>query len=272
MRTKTLAALVLLAVAVGLPLRNRRWERYAPGPLSENEFLALASRPRWTAERVEVKPAVVLRGLVRAPDTATAPWLVFFGGNGSGQLEMGQAFVEAAAAADWGAAVWATRGYDGSGGEPGASAFHDDALALERHLRTSLGAKPRQLHIIGFSMGAEIAQFLATQMARGGTPPKTLTLLAPYLDDYRMLQDTWYALWTFGDSYTPRDLVDDLPGPVLVVHGVRDDAHPVAQARELASRLGGRGELLEIPDTGHVAIVSDHRTLERVREFMGRHL
>jgi len=272
MRKRGVAALFLPALVVGLPLRNRRWVRYAPGPLSDNEFLALASRHGWTAARVEVKPAVVLRGLVRAPRSADVPWLLFFGGNGAGQLQAGQAFLDASAAAEWGAAVWASRGYDGSGGQPGASAFHEDALALQAELRQRHGVEPERLHLIGFSMGAEVAQFLACQMARGGTPPRTLTLLAPYLDNYRMLKNAWYAHWTFGDSYAPRELVEELRGPVLVVHGTQDDAHPVEQARELASRLGARGELIEIQDAGHAAVLSDREVPGTVRGFIRRHL
>jgi pimeloyl-ACP methyl ester carboxylesterase len=272
MRRKTVAALFLLALVVGLPLRNRRWVRYAPGSLAESDFLALASRQGWTAERVEVKPAVVLRGLVRVPRSADAPWLMFFGGNGAGQLQSGQTFLDAAAAADWGAAVWAGRGYDGSGGEPGASAFHEDALALEAHLHKRHGIEPERLHLIGFSMGAEIAQFLACHMGRRGAPPRTLTLLAPYLDSYRMLKSAWYARWTLGDAYAPRELMGDLRGPVLVVHGTRDDAHPIAQARELAVLLGARGELIEIPDAGHVAVLSHREVPGRVRDFIRRHL
>jgi len=209
---------------------------------------------------------------VREASVAGAPWLMFFGGNGAGQLQAGQAFLDAAAEADWGAAVWATRGYDGSGGEPGASAFHEDALALQAYLRQRYAVEPARLHLIGFSMGAEIAQFLASKMARSSIPPRSLTLLAPYLDSYRMLKSSWYARWTLGDSYAPRECLEDLRGPVLVVHGTRDDTHPVTQARELASRLGARGELIEIPEGGHVTVLSDRRTPERVRDFIRRHL
>lgn len=262
--------LCALLVIVALPLKNSEWSHYAPQRLSLEELAHLARKVGWKADRFEVEPGVHLAGLVKEPSSPEAAWLLFFPGNGGQLNDRVQHLLESLDdARGFGLGVWASRGFDASEGMPSAEAFHHDALAEHRRLVGHFGAAAEHIHVIGFSMGAEVAWTLAADLAARRKAPPSVTLLSSYTPAYRMLAPSWYARWApWPDRYDAAARLGEITSPVLIVHGRDDDLHPVAQARDLARSLGGRAQYVEVAG-GHSAPLEDARSRAAVRRFLG---
>jgi len=167
-------------------------------------------------------------------------------------------------------AVWAYRGYDGSDGAPSPPAFRSDARALYRYLRKELGGLDAAVHVVGFSMGAEVALRLAADLEADGQPPASLTLLSSSLDDYCLLPRAWYRqCLLFPDHMEVVGLIDRLRGPIMIAHGSADRINPVEQARAVAATLGTRGQYIELPGADHLATLFDSRVHHAVLRLLG---
>ena len=270
-------AKLLIALVVGAALalawigvRNRHRFRYTPTPLDVAAFVRMAGAG-FVAEEFEVEPGVVLRGLVRAPAPGTRTWLVVFGGNG-GDLLAGARKLGADLAGDtgWGVALWAYRGFDGSGGAPGAAAFFADSEVLWARLQSTFGADPTRTHLVSFSLGTALALRIAGLASARGTPPASLVLLSPY-QRIQVTQNVWWAPWSFADRYDALAHARSSPSPALVVYGSGDDAFPRGTAAGLAEALGPRARQLELEGRGHAGWLDDEAVLKQVREFMREH-
>src|SRR5260370_38878216 len=152
-----LTAAAAAVVARWLVLRARGTPHFAYWmvPLSQSDYDALGARPGWRARSLELEGGVVLRGLVRRPDGTSpaspgrgrdmdtgAPWILFFPGNSSTLLAEAQRFLDALVAErNWGAVVWAYRGFDGSGGQPSPNVLGDDGWVSARHLMRTEGVR-----------------------------------------------------------------------------------------------------------------------------------
>ena len=264
----------------GLARHNRQDNRYAPGPLSEREYAQLAAKAGWRAERVEVDGGVVLRGLVRQPDLKPGPangpssadWVLFLPGNASAQLSSGQAFFEALHLGPGiGLAVWADRGFDGSGGRPEARRFEADTLAIYRHLRARVAKPGSRVHLIGFSLGADLALALGAELGSSDERPTTVTLMSPYPHDYCMAEHAWYSRFRLScDRIRLDGDADRLAGPVLLLHGDADTVNDVSDSRALAASLGPRGRYVELPGGDHPSPLSDRRSLDAIRTLISQ--
>lgn len=261
-----LAGAVLALAVVGV--RNRHRFRYRPVPLTEGEYQAVATAEGFRAEEVEVAPGVRLRGLVRPPRDAEAPWLLFLPGNGSDVLSGARALLRRVAGeVDLGLAAWAYRGFDGSTGTPDARALFADSDRLVAHLQNAHGVAPSRLHVMSFSLGTALALRLAAELEARGWPPASLVLLSPY-DRLHVTQDAWWAPWSFADEYDALLHAGASRVPALLVHGTADDAVPVTAGRALARAMGSRAELVELPGRGHADWLGDDAALAKVREFL----
>ncbi len=232
----------------------KRFEVYA-GPLSEQDYAAMGARPGWKAQSLEVEPGVSLRGLVHQPVSETAPWVVFFAGNSGTLLAEAQPFLEALRGdQDFGVAVYAYRGFDGSGGLPSADAFVRDGVKIVEQLR------PKKVHLVSFSLGTAIATAVASKAVVA-----SVSLIAP------MTEIDVGEKGLLGRFKTPQRFetlrhLPGLKGPVLVVHGTDDSAFPVTMGREVAAKA--KATFVELPGVAHVASLTDPRTLAAVRSNM----
>lgn len=264
-----LFALLAAGLVIGLLLitvRSRTWFVYRPGPLAGAQYDALAQRTGWRAEPLTVFPGVDLRGLVRRPRDAAAPWLLLLPGNGEDVLRGGQALLEGLAGdQDFGLAVWTYRGFDGAPGTPGLRAFEADTLLQHRHLVDRLGA--RQVHLVSFSLGTALALRLATLLTTEGKPPAKLALLSAY-DAIDVRKPVWYGRLAPADHYDAQAWANVGATPVLLVHGANDEAIPIAAARRLAATLGTRARFVELPGRGHADWISDAAALAPIRAFL----
>ncbi len=81
----------------------------------------------------------------------------------------------------------------------------------------------------------------------------------------------------FLESISPVSMVDRISAPLLVIHGANDPRVPLAEATQIAERLGDLGgivELLVFDDEGHGIVKLPNRRIayRRVVEFLEAHL
>lgn len=245
---------------------------YLTGSLPAAEYRALAEHPGWRARRLEVAPGIRLNGLVRRPQAADAPWVLFYQGNDAAMLKVGQAFLERLGAAqDWGLAVFAYRGYDSSDGVPHLPELARDAAEILNQLCLTERVDRSRLHVIGFSIGGHLAVRAFGAAGAVAPRPRTLTLLAS-VDDIVMVRRSFYAKLDPGDVFETRPYLDAISAPVLVVQGTADESlMGPGQGRAIAEKLGARATYLELPGVGHIALLSNATVLEKVRAFIASH-
>lgn len=268
-RAGFLAAAFVLAGIVGAMafMRTRMLPRfpYMATSLADEDFARMASQPGWQPDHFEVSPGITLRGLLRKPSSPTSPWVIFFNGNSAHLLGDGQKVLEALCAKrGWGAAIWAYRGFDSSGGSPSPADIEKDAYKAYTRLLREQGISPGSVHVLGFSLGTDIAAAVAAQAA--GHPPASVTLLAPMTRLYMggRLQLSLHR-------YDTSKWLAAIASPVLVVHGVDDATLPVQNGRDVAAGLGSRARLLEIPGMDHYELPFSGTVLDAVAGFIDQH-
>lgn len=219
---------------------------------SSTEIGALA-RDGWQVDRLPVAPAVELYGLVRPPRGPAARWILFVPGNSQSVLAGFQAELDRLRGDDdTGLAFWAPRGFDASTGQPSPAALAADLLLQWQRL-LALGAAPARLEVWAYSLGTPLALQLAAELARRGTAPARLVLIAssptipvmPYGTFGRFLAD---------DVFDATAALPQVTCPTVLVHGTLDAALPIAGARTIAQALGARATLHELPGVGHLDV------------------
>ncbi len=250
------AALVALPVVWFVAGKLHRFA-YWIGDKSDAEVAALETNG-WRVLRLDVAPGVTLAGLVREPQRAHAPWILFAPGNSSALLDgFQQALDEVRGGDDVGVVFFAYRGFDASGGTPSPAALAADLLQQWHHLR-SRGIDAGRIEIWGYSLGSILATQLAAAVAATGEEPARLVLIAAG-ERIPVMQHGAFGRFLPDDVF---DLSAALPAvtcPVVIVHGAADDALPVAGARAIAARLGARATLHEIAGKGHFDLWPDAR-------------
>ena len=271
-----LAVAGFIALALGVGARMLQSTRlrfpYLNRSIDPAEYRALASQPGWGARKITVAPGVSLNGLVRPPKAADAPWVLFYQGNDANMLKVGQAFLSRLAGArDWGLAIFAYRGYDSSDGAPRLPLLAADAPQILEQLCKTERVDRGRVHLVGFSIGGHIAVRAMVSAARLQPKPPTLTLLAS-VNDITMVPRSFYDRLDPGDDFKTSPFLADIPGPVLVVQGTKDEAlQGPEQGRAIAAALGSRARYLELPGIGHVQLMEDEPALVAVREFIEIH-
>lgn len=265
----TALAAVSLAVIPRLFGRKRLRFTYLTGQLAPSEYRALASEPGWSAAQLTVAPGIKLRGLVRRPSSADAPWVLYYPGNDATQLKRGQAFLSNLGAdRDWGLAVFAYRGYDSSDGVPHVEELAADSAEMLVQLCETEKISLRQINVVGFSIGGYFAVRAVGAVTERKQPPASLSLLAS-VDDVVMVRRSPWAKLDPGDDLQTRPFLGPIRAPVLVVQGGADQTlgGPV-QGQALAKALGGRARYLELPGVGHNVLIETSAAVAAVRSFI----
>jgi len=244
---------------------------YACQPLPAPAYDALAARPLWAKTSLAASPDVKLNGLVRRPKVASAPWVLFFPGNDASQLTAGQELLERLAGPrDWGLVVYADRGYDSSGGTPSADTLREDGYGILNGVLTSEGIPPERLHVVAFSMGGYVAAAGVGAAAREHKVIASFSTLSA-VERMEMVHSMLLARVAMGDLIETLPLLDDVPGPVLVLHGTEDATLNVSQGRAIAARLGSRAEFRELRGVGHLDMMANEGALEAVRGMIEKY-
>jgi len=245
---------------------------YLTGSIAPAEYQVLAARPGWSARQISVAPGIRLNGLVRRPQAADAPWVLFYQGNDAHMLKVGQAFLSSLAGPrDWGLAIFAYRGYDSSDGVARLPLLAADAPEILAQLCATEKVDRARVHVVGFSIGGHLAVRAMAVAARQAPKPASLSLLAP-VDDITMVPRSFYDKFDPGDDFITRPYLADIPAPVLVVQGTADEAlKGPEQGRAIAAALAERARYVELPGAEHVALMTNEPALSATREFIEAH-
>jgi fermentation-respiration switch protein FrsA (DUF1100 family) len=179
----------------------------------------------------------------RGPSTARAPVLIFTHGNGELIDYWPSAFDEPRA---WGLGVLLLEypGYGRSEGQPSERAILEAMLAADRWARAQPGIDPDRIVPYGRSLGGSAAAFLAA-----ARPVPALILESAFTSARS------FAAQFRAPGFLVRDPLDTLAavrrytGPILVLHGDRDEIVPASHGRALAA-ASSRATLRLLP-CGH---------------------
>lgn len=169
------------------------------------------------------------------------------------------------------------RGYGGAPGRPSRDGLRLDAEAALRFASDRAESAP--IILFGQSLGAVLALVLAATHAdrvQGVIAEAAFVshraIAADVLAGVVVAVPVARALaWLLvSRGCDPADVLDQVRGPVLVVHGSRDDVVPPAHSQAIAQRLRGRGELVIVEGGHHLDLCSHARYRERVIEFLER--
>ncbi|KAJ6615165.1 Alpha/Beta hydrolase protein [Mycena sp. CBHHK59/15] len=143
------------------------------------------------------------------------------------------------------------RGFGDSEGQPTLAGVAADARAAWDYL-TTLGAEPKDVLIVGHSLGTCVAGLLAAELSQEGISPRGLVLLAPFAS----VKTLMYEYYLFGflpllkplvrvptvsrfvtglltHRFDTLNLVPKIAGSVLIAHAEDDRAVPHAHADTL---------------------------------------
>jgi pimeloyl-ACP methyl ester carboxylesterase len=241
---------------------------YLTGPLPA-DYQALAAKPGWRRAHLSVAPGIELTGLVHPPSAPDAPWVLYYPGNDATQLQRGQAFLSRLGQGhDWGLAVFAYRGYDGSDGVPVIADLATDALEILHQLCQTEKVAVDRVHVVGFSIGGYLAVRAVAATTERNQPPASLSLLAS-VNDIVMVRRSFWSKIDPGDELRTSPFLGAVRASVLVVQGGADEAlgGPI-QGQAIAQTLGDRAHYVELPGVGHNVLIETDAALAEVRSFI----
>lgn len=117
-------------------------------------------------------------------------------------------------------------GYGMSTGEPHEQAVYADIEAAFKYLRDIIGIPWTEVVLYGRSIGSGPSVYLATQ-----TAVRAVVLQSPLCSIYRVAFQSRYTMP--GDLFPNVDRIGDVPCPVYIVHGTKDEIIPFWHAEEL---------------------------------------
>ncbi|MEM9420881.1 MAG: alpha/beta fold hydrolase [Planctomycetota bacterium] len=158
------------------------------------------------------------------------------------------------------------RGYGNSAGKPSQSAILDDLVAYRQRLIDLEIVDANRVVYIGRSLGGGFAAQLADSH-----PPAALVLSSTFTSAADAAHDlTGLPRWMVRDSLEVRRVLEDYPGPVLIVHGEDDSLLGVHHAQANA-QASPRAELVIYPRTGHDNMPEGMGRWETLESFFRAH-
>ena len=158
----------------------------------------------------------------------------------------------------------AYRGYGASTGEPGETVLVPDALAVFDHVQR-LHAGQR-IAVIGRSLGSGIASQVAAQR-----PVERLALVTPF-DSMIGAAKAHYPIfpvdWLLNERYESAKALRTFRGPILIVHGGRDEIVPEESTQRLIEMLPVPPNIVRVGDADHNDITTHHVFAESLTMFM----
>jgi uncharacterized protein len=142
------------------------------------------------------------------------------------------------------------RGYGGSTGQPTENGLHRDAEAA--YAFAVARYDPQRIAVWGHSIGTGVAVALAAER-----PVGRLILEAPFTSTADLAARIFPIVpvrLLMKDQFRSDELISKVTAPVLVMHGARDDAIPIAFGERLYKLVRGPKKFVSFPDGGHIEL------------------
>jgi pimeloyl-ACP methyl ester carboxylesterase len=152
------------------------------------------------------------------------------------------------------------RGYGDSEGQPSEKSLTEDASATWKYATQQLGYSPRQILIIGESLGGGVSVKLASTVCQQEQQPAGLILISTFSSMLDTAQNQFWWLpvrFLLLDKYRSDLEIPNVTCPVLQFHGTADSIVPLQLAKRLhqltptQSTSGVEKELVIFEGAGH---------------------
>jgi fermentation-respiration switch protein FrsA (DUF1100 family) len=218
--------------------------------------------------RITTADGVDLHGwYVAAP--AGAPAVILCHGN-AGNIAHRLDWLELFCGMGFAVLLFGYRGYGQSSGTPTERGTYLDAQAAWDYLATTKGFSPRNIVIVGESLGGPIAAYLAKDVA-----PGALILVSTFTSVPSLASNLYWYLpvrLLARIQYQTAEYVVRVHVPTLVIHSLDDETIPFLHGEELRRRAGGPAQLLEIVGDHNAAfMLSRPKLTEGIRNFLEAH-
>lgn len=169
---------------------------------------------------------------------------------------------------DFGVLFVSYRGFGGSTGEISEDGLISDAVSAYEWL-IRRGVSPRQIALIGESLGTGVAVQLAVRH-----PVGAVALEAPYTSTADVAAAIYWWLpvrLLMLDQFRSLDRIGAVKAPLLVIHGAADSLIPVEYGKTLFAAANEPKQLVIVARAGH-EIIFEEETWDRELAFFQSHL
>ncbi|UTW43549.1 alpha/beta hydrolase [bacterium SCSIO 12844] len=152
-------------------------------------------------------------------------------------------------------------GYGQSTGSASEKNTYQDIETIYHYLVADEKVSPKQIILMGHSLGAGVTTELATEKSVAG-----VILASPFLSTYRVL--TQIPLLLF-DKYNNINKVKKIDAPILIIHGHKDTVVPFWQGKALYEAANKPKTFLAIKEAGHnnLASVGQAQYWQAIKNF-----
>ena len=185
------------------------------------------------------------------PSNVGKPTILFLHGN-NGTIESRTAWMQFALTTGWGLMMVGYRGYGGNPGRPTQAGLVADSLRAYDFLIENQAISPKNIGVLGHSLGAAVAVQLAIKQPIGA-----LGLISPFTSAHHMAFDSLPILpWQLilRDQWRSIDLIADVLCPIAIVACDRDKTVPFKRSQQLFNAAPEPKEFLNIPGLDHDSI------------------
>ncbi len=244
----------------------------------------------WDFKKAVLQDHTTLIGFEKKGSDLNGSHVLFFGGNAMPIGASVYVLENLRSQHNWGMAVYAYRGYDGSQGRPSEKALVSDGVFLSKNIlkRTRridsrsvhrMGARQdimqirhdTKLYLMGHSLGTGVATQVAYDLEKEGLIIEGLILVSPFtkMRDAALELFPLIPLGALVDNvYKNEKYLPKISSPVLLIHGKVDNVISIEHSRKLKKIVGNNATLIEIPNAGHNDIFSKNQLHREVEGFI----
>ena len=201
--------------------------------------------------------------LIKAPLFEKSPFIIYYGGNAE-DISINLSYIDAKQ--NHSLLLMNYRGFGGSTGYPSQKGLFSDALTIYDHVVNIFKIDPDKIFLLGRSIGASIAAFVASQRRCGGliliTPFDSIANLVPRFLNFSPLKN-------YLDGYfNTQQYLEKVDKKILVIAALEDEVLPRSCLENLLKKFPKKISLVEIKQANHQNIADFEEYAQAIEEYI----